>query len=190
MHWRWPEFIPGKKWFSQETLIKDHAKLIWDLPRRIRLIQRTRKKVAQKIDCTSLINCWINGLPKCFDWMEYPTHENSLAIVTGIMEKELLIEPLYITISDNMWRVQSYIQLRWNPSWSYNINLAQCQFSRAWILGILKILDNYQNYNISEDCQNYFLLFEFFDNIDVDERLATGMEWLNYEWQWPYENYI
>lgn len=190
MQWRWPEFIPGKKWLIQETIIKDHAKLIWDLPRRVRLIKQTQKRVAKKIDCTTLINYWITGLPRCFDWMEYPTHENSLSIVTAIMEKELLIEPLYITISDNIWRVQSYIHLQKNPSWSYNINFAQCQFSRAWILGMMQILDNLQKYNISEDCPNYISLFEFFENIDIDERLITGMEWLVYKGQQPSEKYI
>ena len=46
---------------------------------------------------------------------------------------------------------------------------------------MMKILDNISRYNISKDCPNYFLLFEFFNNIDVDERLATGMELLTYE---------
>ena len=155
-----------------------------------KLIQRTRKKVAKKIDCTAMINCWITGLPWCLNWIEYPIHQKSLSIFTWIIEKELLNEPLYITQVDKSGMVQSQLHLKRNPSGWYNINYAQCQYSRGWLLGMMKILDNISRYNISKDCPNYFLLFEFFNNIDVDERLATGMELLTYEGQKPSENYI
>jgi hypothetical protein len=45
----------------------------------------------------------------------------------------------------------------------------------------MSILDNATHYNVAEDCSNYLLLLEFFDNISIDEGILTGMERLDYD---------
>lgn len=122
------------------------------------------------VDNSLLLMNRLSSIPDWFWWMEEPLSHTNLTDYEWILNSNKK-GVKFISITNKKGRIVWLIHLVGTKEGKYRINTAQCVFSHVGIKWFLEFLENFHEYNIDKDCQNFIKLVEFF------YKIATQKVW-------------